>query len=44
LDHFRPEVIKEAWKKVLIGTKPRSVQKLDPSHTIDTTGERTYGD
>ena len=43
LDHFRPEVIKEEWKKVLIETKPRSVQQLDPAHTIDTTGERTYG-
>ena len=43
LDHFRPEVIKEAWKKVLIETKPRSVQQLEPSQTIDTTGERTYG-
>ena len=43
LDRFRPEVIKEAWKKILIETKPRSVQQLNPSHTIDSTGESTYG-
>jgi glycosyltransferase involved in cell wall biosynthesis len=43
LDPFRPEVIKEAWKKLLIETKPRSVQQLDPAHKIDITGERNYG-
>ena len=42
LDYFRPEVIKEYWKKMLLHTNPRSISDLHPQDIIHRTGEKGY--